>query len=1359
MSPNAVPDLDTLFGPTTFCDCEDCRSVLSPAAYLVDAIQTILVGQIGVAGLAGKTGKDCLDARRPDICRLELSCDNTNKPVPYIDLVNEILENAVAAGPPPVATVGEPAELAANPQQVNEAAYGGDKPGPLASAVFPWTLPFDLWTAESRLYLEQLGVPRDQFLATFRQRKAEPLAQRRLIALTDDLLVAEYLELTPLERDLILGSAPVAPLGPWSAWGFPDDTQLTPDNPPNAWVASLSLENIKALLHRTGLSYDELTELLTTRFINPGGPADPKRVDFVSQPGSNVPLDSCDITQLVLANLTVDILGRMHRFTRLRRKLGWTATELDQALAAFDARDIKALTLVQLAQVVRLRSTLNVALPTLLAWWSPIETRGDREGKNSFYERLFQSRSLTSADPKADPFDLVQPTRDEIVAKATPILPALVPAVLGSTGLSAADFVRLVQAKEVEDAFTLTALSRIYRVASFTRALGLTVQEYLIARALFVDKAIPVSLEPFDPAHPEQAVLFAEQIDAIRRAGFTLKELDYVIAGSSIRGIALAGRTLVALLVDLREGLRKIASDYQTADDPRESLSRAFLQQRLATALGLDAASARMLLAGAGCIVSALDAKRSVLDDFLPADDADLTAWSATLDSVASEIGKAEERLDEALAEVAGGSRLAAQIQDLRVLHRVSMLIGKFALTPEELPWVLKSGIAPNWAGWLDPNLLPPRGVAPLFNAWTRLARWAELRQSLPSGLLLTILERASVLNPVVADILSPLAERTRWSATDLAYLAGPDVLNLTLAPALNEWLDEGGVGALVEGMIALQRLGVSAPEHIASWRLTPAKPVTSRQTKSAVKAGAEGQRWLDLTKPLQDDLRERRRAALVAYLIGNGLAGPSVVRFKDANELFDHFLIDVEMSPCQLTSRVKQAIGSVQLFAQRCLMGLENYPFGVDGAKNVLVGTEGVNWWKWMRNYRVWEANRKVFLFPENWVHPELRDDKTPFFRDLENQLMQGDVTAESAEDAYRDYLEKLQQVARLEIVGACVGSVAGEEQDVLHVFGRTWSAPHHYFYRRRAVDGECSAWEKVTVDIQGNQLLPIVWNRRLHIIWPILTKQVEEADGSGGKARYWWEIQLGLSEYKHHKWLPKQLSAGPPLVAGRTLVDEVSHLRLRARVDPAANQGDFFFKTDKDQNWSGLQVDCLLLGPPDLSDLIGPPDPSHLSWCGSFRSACGGVLAARKNPGNKPEEEKEQQGDFIMSIPLPPMPDGSSCMDGGFAEEPGTTHFALPANSMDPQVAQQQVLGVTPTTYSIIGPSRPDLFDSDDPFFYQDAARTFLVKQTQVPIQRVEWNQVDRVNLVATFHPAVYAASRALVQQKAFTLHLANG
>jgi hypothetical protein len=29
---------------------------------------------------------------------------------------------------------------------------------------------------------------------------------------------------------------------------------------------------------------------------------------------------------------------------------------------------------------------------------------------------------------------------------------------------------------------------------------------------------------------------------------------------------------------------------------------------------------------------------------------------------------------------------------------------------------------------------------------------------------------------------------------------------------------------------------------------------------------------------------------------------------------------------------------------------------------------------WEWRKNYQVWDANRKIFFYPENWIEPELR-------------------------------------------------------------------------------------------------------------------------------------------------------------------------------------------------------------------------------------------------------------------------------------------------------------------------------------------------------------------------------------------------
>jgi hypothetical protein len=83
------PNLRELFGNLDACQCDHCQSVFSPAAYLVDVLHF----------LDPKTGANALSAllkRRPDIGDLELTCANTNTELPSIDLVLEVLENAVA---------------------------------------------------------------------------------------------------------------------------------------------------------------------------------------------------------------------------------------------------------------------------------------------------------------------------------------------------------------------------------------------------------------------------------------------------------------------------------------------------------------------------------------------------------------------------------------------------------------------------------------------------------------------------------------------------------------------------------------------------------------------------------------------------------------------------------------------------------------------------------------------------------------------------------------------------------------------------------------------------------------------------------------------------------------------------------------------------------------------------------------------------------------------------------------------------------------------------------------------------------------------------------------------------------------
>ncbi|SFN35978.1 virulence plasmid A protein [Nitrosospira briensis] len=298
-------------------------------------------------------------------------------------------------------------------------------------------------------------------------------------------------------------------------------------------------------------------------------------------------------------------------------------------------------------------------------------------------------------------------------------------------------------------------------------------------------------------------------------------------------------------------------------------------------------------------------------------------------------------------------------------------------------------------------------------------------------------------------------------------------------------------------------------------------------------KLGAET--WLILSAEIQDVLRERKRDALAAWLLTQTppADAPSEKR-ENMNDLYAYYLLDIEMSSCLLTSRLAQASGSVQLFVQRCFMGLES---------NVNVKAEGDDgdspwrWWTWMRKYRVWEANRKVFLWPENWIEPELKKDRSSFFKDMENELLQNEISQHTVETAFLNYLEKLNGVAQLEIAGFYQEDDGADT--VIHVFGRNSGAEPHLYYYRRYDYRQWTPWEKVDLDIQGDFLIPAVINKRLFLFWPVFTEVPDEGRNatvdvpSGGEKNVPLPLvykrlrgQMVSSECWQGKWMSKRTS-----------------------------------------------------------------------------------------------------------------------------------------------------------------------------------------------------------------------------------------
>jgi len=368
------------------------------------------------------------------------------------------------------------------------------------------------------------------------------------------------------------------------------------------------------------------------------------------------------------------------------------------------------------------------------------------------------------------------------------------------------------------------------------------------------------------------------------------------------------------------------------------------------------------------------------------------------------------------------------------LLRKVALLTTTFPFTTADLAYFSQHGqdfgsdpTDPLKSVAFDLNKLPldPAAFEPaLFNQWQRLNAVVALRATLPGGDagLLGIFEAASAgtgasgsLSP---SVTAAIAQATGWNADDLAYLTST---GFPLVDA--DFKNETGTKRI--GLVQLQacttllaRLGISA-QQLFTWATFKPEVQADLETiakdiQNTAKSKYDDATWTSIGKPLNDAIRDKSKEALIAYVVAHAaqwkMTVPEGGPIATSDQLYEFFLIDVDMSPCMLTSRIVQANAAVQLFVQRCLLGLESA---------VLPGAIDPSQWEWMKNFRVWQANRQILLYPENWMYPELRDDKTPFFEELESALLQNEITDENATQAYLAYLSSLNEVARLDIRG----------------------------------------------------------------------------------------------------------------------------------------------------------------------------------------------------------------------------------------------------------------------------------------------------------------------------------------------------
>lgn len=1148
-----LPNWTALFGSPDFCACSDCQSVLSPAAYLVDLLNQLVDAYISDGG--GNKGTKLLFARRPDLNTLQLSCENTDTTLPYIDLVNELLENAVSPGTATAhdSTDGSSDDLGASPEYLNQGAYGT-----LAQQVFPWTLPFDMGLAQARIYLGKLGVKRSALMQAF--QSSPTAADPTDAALTSaDAIAADCLGLSPIGWKILTGASGHQP---WELWGVSQtDWQ-------NIWTKPSPGPNVQQFLTQSGITFQDFVDLLTTRYSQILAPApNPVLIAWADQNG-----ESCDLTQATVQNLSADVLDGFLRFLRLRVALNASVLDTDKLVTALSPASYDAAFVAQAAIAGGLQRTLNLTWPELACWWGNIPTLPDVSHGTSLYERLFLNPAITN--PLDSTFGLNASGME--LADTSHFLEdaAHQPTLLAGLQVSAADLSLLLaalplQASGSQHTLNLGNLSELFRAVSLARALKLSISDFLTCAGILNLNPDPASASfpaPFNRSRLADAAWVIDQLAFIQASGFGIADLNYLLLDGNATGSPLAPAVsdLAQQLTTLCTGLRPILAKTGGVNPQWSALGGAFIAQLLSGWLPLGTPSIAAWLESAPTGFA-----KSYQDTLL--DSAFLTsATPIQPSSVAAALAAPVP------ANPAAAPPLYYQSRALVRLKKIATFAGRLTLQTAELTWLLANATA---VGWLNLNALPSSDAAPppLYAGWANLTIMAQLRTKLSPGQPFSNLlpPRPPAPTPAVGAYLTSLSTLTSWNLSNLQTICGATGLNFNYP---SDFWNPGTFARIQTALGLLVGLGATAAQ-LLPWTHGAITLQQANDITTLIKGHFSVPQWPATGKSLRDPLRQQQRDALVSYLVFNSqtLFGQ---QFTSPDDLFGYFLIDTQMSACMQTSRIIQATQSVQTFISRCFLNLET---------GVKVASVASNYWEWMQQYRLWQANREIFLYPENWLDPSLRDDQSTIFQTMARAIHQKEVTQDSVEAAFLDYLTSLDGVARLQVCGMFHDLDPTNAIDTLYVFGKTYSTPCTYYLRQYVNSSYWTEWEEIDLDIPGCDLIPVMYNRRLYIFWPLIkTLSASPATMTApmpGDSAYaptptpkWVQIQIGWSQYWQSTWAAKKISDAPGLLI------PVDPTLVGSGMVPAVNEAYFA------SPYNCIRPDCI------RSD--GSVDPSYFAF-----------------------------------------------------------------------------------------------------------------------------------------------------------------
>jgi hypothetical protein len=818
---------------------------------------------------------------------------------------------------------------------------------------------------------------------------------------------------------------------------------------------------------------------------------------------------------------------RLNMFTRLHRRLGWSMADTDLALTAFDADFGKPEFIESLAALKKIVDLTGFALKDVTILASDITT--------DQYKSLFLTPSLVRTDPifaltadGAPRFtisDAANPGKVETIeGHAVGIAAAF--------GVSTTEILAALPIVLPNDGnMTLKSLSTLFRYTVLCKILGQPLQQLSFLLGVYegdptvsIDEAlrfiefwrdllstyrtIPsefyyIKTGKGDPAssvvNPDVIQQTARSIYEVLRvsagtpAGDPKRKLDKIITILSSLFANLSPDAIALLLI--RHPLGEInKSDEYLFVPPKTGLYTIS-----GTPYGASMLVAKSALHGNTIILGKPGALSLIGGQFykLRGTDPKLTDGNVTKEVPVDCL------LDQTIIGKTG--------ELLYTLQRYSTLFAAASIPPTDL----ESAVT---VYDISVNAVLSKSDLEKF------VHFDKLRSSFTSSKVLISVATQSYSSLQEAELA--LTAATQWDAK-----AVMDLFTGVLGLSSTAKSVQIGLSDLYTVFTALRMCDqVVHPAMLLKWANPSTKSAdVAVEARAVARNKVDEKAWNKSAPALFDPIRLACRDALIAACLEMDR------KLHDANGLFELLLIDVSMGSCLHTSRLKQALSSIQIFVRRWFLGLEAVSLTAEEA------AEFSAQWEWKASYDTWLVNRKIFLYPENWLEPSLRDNKSQAFLAAEALL---DKPTTSIQESMATLLSGLKEVSDLEVV-----SITSTPARDLYI-ARTRTIPHTFYYRHYDRSGSLwGLWEPIHVDIPTVSL-----KRTLKRPIPISTVLTQGKDG---------KIYSDESIANHLL----------PMVLGRY---ELGHLKnaLRHYPNMAGNSGSYVYPVSVGGNDERLAV-----------------------------------------------------------------------------------------------------------------------------------------------------------------------------------------